>query len=182
MLWATIALIYAACQHTGDRRRRRGLGLVPTTWRLMLVGGGLAMYACTATLLYFANGFGTFIAAYALSVVAVVGLALSIFLNERPAVGQRPRRLLATAALTYGGGAALLWLPGELLCHSIPIIRRLPLHAIFHLTSAAGPHLGLTAFALARFDDEATTSARPALQFAGLPAIHRAGLFMEKQL
>ena len=67
----------------------------------------------------------------------------------------------------------MLWLPGEVLCHRIPIIERLPLHALFHLTSAAGPHLGLTAFALARFEDEQPT-APPSAMFAGLPAIQRA--------
>ena len=58
----------------------------------------------------------------------------------------------------------------------MPLVRRLPLHALFHLTSAAGPHLGLTAFALARFDDEATTSAPPSMLFGGLPTIRRRGL------
>ena len=72
--------------------------------------------------------------------------------------------------------------PASLASKDIPTCAVSILPSGLCLTSAAGPHLGLTAFALARFDDEATTSARPALQFAGLPAIHRAGLLMEKQL
>ena len=45
-------------------------------------------------------------------------------------------------------------LAGELLCHQLPLMQRLPMHALFHLTSTAGPHLGLTALALARYEDE----------------------------
>ena len=176
MLWATLTLIYAAYQHAGDRRRRRRQGLVPTTRRLALVAGGLTAYAACATVLYFANGFLTFIIAYGASVAVLAGLAATILHTERPAVSAEAKRLLLAAAATYGGGFALLWAPGELLCHSVPLVKRLPLHAIFHLTSAAGPHLGLTAFALARFDDEARTHVAPALQFAGLPAIRRGGL------
>ena len=41
---------------------------------------------------------------------------------------------------------------------------------------AAGPHLGLTAFALFRFDDEPKTRVAPSLAFAGLPTIRRDGL------
>ena len=99
-------------------------------------------------------------------------LALSIFLREQPAVGSQARRILATAACTYAGGFAMLWLPAELLCHHVPIVQRLPLHALFHLTSAAGPHLGCTAFALARFENERPT-APSSVWFAGLPAIDR---------
>ena len=87
--------------------------------------------------------------------------------------------MLIAAACTYAGGFLLLWLPGELLCHSIPLVQRLPLHAIFHLTSAAGPHLGLTAFALARHEHESPT-APGSLLFAGLPAIDRGAALIDK--
>jgi dihydroceramidase len=148
MLWAAVALLYCTWHHSVDRRRRRQ-ALAPNTRRLALVGGGLLVYAVVATTLYFATGFLTFIVAYALSVVALVVFSIAIFASATPLIGPTPRRLLATAACVYGGGALLLWLPTELLCHRVPLMRRLPLHALFHLTSAAGPHLGLTAFALA---------------------------------
>ena len=174
MLWATTTLIYAACQHARDRRhRRRQHASVPSSRRLAMLGLALCFYALTAMCLYFANGFLVFILAYGLSVAALVVLALAIFLREQPPVGTKPRRILATAACTYAGGFLLLWLPAEVLCHHVPVVQRLPLHALFHLTSAAAPHLGLTAFALARFDDEPATSAPPSLLFGGLPAIDR---------
>ena len=66
----------------------------------------------------------------------------------------------------------LLWLPGELLCHRFPILQRLPLHAFWHFASAAGSHLCLTAFALARYDGEGAVAA-PSRAFAGLYAIDR---------
>ena len=182
MLWVSLTLIYGACQHVCDRRRRRQ-GFVPSARRLALLGMGLASYAAIATALYFASGFDTFIAMYGLSIALIVCLAAAILFTEQPAVGPGPKRLLATAACTYAGGFVLLWVPGEVLCSRVPIMQRLPMHAIFHLTSAAGPHLGLTAFALFRFDDEPRTRVAPSLRFAGLPTIRRDGLLEgEKRL
>ena len=174
MLWATLSLVYCAYHHRHDRRLRHGVEGKASA-RLALIGGALGTYGVTATLLYFTSGFSFFIVAYAASVVVLVILAASILFAERPAVGAEPKKLLTIAACTYGGGVLLLWLPGELLCHHVPLFQRVPMHAFFHLTSAAGPHLGLTAFALARFDTEQHTAARSSLQFAGLPAIDRGG-------
>ena len=148
------------------------MGLVPTSKRLALVGACLIVYAAIATILYFQTGFLTFVVAYGASVVVLIGLASTILFTETPPVGPDPKRLLLTAACTYAGGFVLLWAPGEILCHSVPIVKRLPLHALFHLTSAAGPHLGCTAFALARFENERPTAPSSVL-FAGLPAIDR---------
>ena len=183
MLWATLTLIYAAYQHRGDRRRRRAMGLVPTSKRLTLVGACLIVYAAIATILYFQTGFLTFVVAYGASVVVLIGLASTILFTETPPVGPDPKRLLLTAACTYAGGFVLLWAPGEILCHSVPIVKRLPLHALFHLTSAAGPHLGLTAFACARFDGEKNVRTPSSWRFGGLPAIERGAVErMEKAL
>lgn len=175
MLWVSLTLIYGACQHVRDRRFRRKVA-VPSARRLALLGAGLAAYALIATSLYFSSGFETFVVMYGLSIALIVVLAATILFTERPAVGPGPKRLLATAACTYAGGFVLLWIPGEVLCHRVPLMQRLPMHAIFHLTSAAGPHLGLTAFALFRFDDEPKTRVAPSLAFAGLPTIRRDGL------
>ena len=175
MLWGTLAVIYCGYQHRGDRRRRRGIGLVPTSCRLACVGCGLGLYALVATVGYFYAAFLAFILMFASPVVVLIFLATTTFLTEEPAVGPAPKRLLAAAAGTFAGGVVLLWSPSELLCHRLPIHMRaaLPLHAFWHLASAAGSHLCLTAFALARFDGEGAVAPWPSRAFAGLPAIQR---------
>ena len=209
MLWVVQALVYAAYHHRGDRRRRhraaaqkralsgcggsvggsgQGTDTSGSHRQLVLLRAALILYASTATGIYFTSGFLFFVLAYAASVAALVLLAGSILWSEQPSVGTQPRRLLATAAGMYVGGFGLLWIPGELLCHHLPVMQRLPMHAVFHLTSAAAPHLGLTAFALARFEVDATDTdaaedgdvrhsrrvcVRPNLMFAGLPTIDR---------
>ena len=175
MLWGTLAVIYCGYQHRGDRRRRRGIGLVPTSRRLACVGCGLGLYALVATVGYFYAGFLAFILMFASPVVVLIFLATTTFLSEEPAIGPAPKRLLAAAAGTFAGGVVLLWLPSELLCHRLPIHMRaaLPLHAVWHLASATGSHLCLTAFALARFDGEGAVAPWPSRAFAGLPAINR---------
>ena len=180
MLWAVTALVYGVAHHRADReqRQRKLRGQPPTEATTLSLGalrGALIAYSATATVLYFASGFVVFVVLYTLSVIALVCLAFrAVHRAESPtgASGASPRRLLACAALAYGGGALFLWIPGELLCHRYPLVQRLPLHALFHLSSAAGPHLGLTAFALARFEDE-RPSALSSLLFAGMPAIDR---------
>lgn len=183
MLWAALSLLYGAYHHIWDRRRRHATNDHRRSQddrspprrplRLVLVACALAAYACASTLVYVYSGFLFFIIAYAASVTLLIVFAIVSMLSSVPAIGPTPRRVLAAAGLTYGGGAVLLWLPAELACHHIPLVRRLPLHALFHLTSAAGPHLGLTAFALARFDDERQTGLRSSVWFGGLPAIDR---------
>jgi hypothetical protein len=127
-----------------------------------------------------ATGFLVFIIAFASSVIVLVILSMSALFSSEPRIGDAPRRILYAAAIVYCAGVGVLWLPGEILCSRVPILQRLPLHAIFHLTSAAGPHLGLTAFALARFDDEHPT-APPSIWFGGLPAIERGAAALSKQ-
>ena len=183
MLWAVTTLVYGVAHHRADReqRQRKLRGQPPTEATTLSLGalrGALIAYTAAATVLYFASGFVVFIVLYTLSVIALVCLAFRTVHRAEPPAGASPRRLLLCAALAYGGGALFLWIPGELLCHRYPLVQRLPLHALFHLSSAAGPHLGLTAFALARFEDE-RPSAQPSLLFAGLPAIDR-GAAMHK--
>ena len=173
MLWATSSLLYTIYHHNHDRARRRQQGgTLRTSGRLKLVGTGLLVYALAATALYFTTGFLGFIIAYGVSVLVTFVLAVASFFSASSGVSDQARKMLLCAGAVYGGGFVLLWLPGELLCHRIALIKRLPLHAFFHLTSAAGPHLGLTAFALARFDCE-QPSAPSSAMFAGLPAIER---------
>lgn len=185
MLWGTLTLIYGAVHHADERRNRvhgvaRSSAASSSSSRLRILRGALLAYSLLAMALYFASGFGVFIALYGFSVVFLVLYATASIFSSNPPAGAEPRRLMISAAAAYGGGVVFLWLPSELLCDQLPLIQRLPLHAIFHLTSAAGPHLGLTAFALARFEHEHAT-APASLLFAGLPAIDR-GAALHKQV
>ena len=171
MLWSILFLLYAARQHSLDRQSRVTRSTSIST-RLFVLRCALIAYAAIATCLYFFSGFGVFIMLYGVSVAVLVVYAVYSLFTGTPPAGAQPRRLLAAAALAYGGGVVCFWLPSELLCDRAPLLRRLPLHALFHLTSAAGPHLGCTAFALARFEHEKAV-ARPSAWFAGLPAIER---------
>ena len=116
---------------------------------------------------------------YGLSVAALAANAVDALLRRQPVHEPLTKRLLLAACGLYGGGFLLLWLPAEVLCHHVPLMQRLPLHALFHLTSTAGPHLGLTALALARHEHE-RPSAPPALLFAGMPAIERGAAVLDK--
>ena len=173
MLWTIVVLLHMVVVSERDRRRARSLAPTALGRRLGLLRAALAAYSVTATAVYFSRGFVWFVVAYGASVVALVALAARAIFD--PSGGPRsdaPRRLLVTAAATYAAGFVLLWLPGELLCAHVPLMKRLPMHALFHLTSAAGPHLGLTAFALARHEEERPTAPR-SLLFGWLPAIER---------
>ena len=173
MLWAIAAFFYCGYQPRVDRRIRRGTGLLaPKPSQLARVGCGLGLYATVSMVAYFYVGFLPFIFMFASLVVVLGFLATTTFFSEELAVGPEPKRLLAVAAYTFAGGVVLLWLPGELLCHRFPILQRLPLHAFWHFASAAGSHLCLTAFALARYDGEGAVAA-PSRAFAGLYAIDR---------
>ncbi|KAL1514778.1 hypothetical protein AB1Y20_003864 [Prymnesium parvum] len=179
MLWGVLSLICVVVETADARAAARGAPPRRGAAAHRLMRAALGAYSLTSACLYFAAGFALFIAMYAFSVLALVLLALaSLFRSPAPAA-QLPKRLLVAAAFTYAGGFLLLWLPGELLCHSLPIMERLPMHALFHLTSAAGPHLGLTAFALARYEHENPT-APPSRLFAGLPAIERGAALIDK--
>ena len=171
MLWSVMILIYAVAHHADDRRRRQGQSTGGSS-TLGALRAALFAYAVAATALYCSSGFVVFAVGYGLSVLALVILAVRAIFTCQPATGPKPRQLLACAALAYGGGWLAFWVPAEAFCHHFAILPRLPLHALFHLTSAAGPHLGLTAFAMARFEDEHPT-APPSIFFAGLPAIDR---------
>ncbi len=178
MLWSVMALVYGVAFHRADRERRQHIRSgsprpPPTSLTLAALRGALITYSIAATALYFASGFIVFILMYALSVGALLYVAFGAMYRSHPPTGAQPRRLLISAAVAYAGGALILWLPGEALCHSHPFLERLPFHAVFHMTSAAGPHLGLTAFALARFEDEQDTTTRASAWLAGLPAIDR---------
>ena len=183
MLWGVLMLLYCAYQHAVERRRRLEGGAsanAPTPTRLLVLRGVLLFYALSATGVYFSFGFDIFILLYGVSVACLVLGAFYAIFTATPPTGAEPRRLMRAAALSYVGGVVAFWLPSELLCDSVPLLQRLPLHAIFHLTSAAGPHLGLTAFAFARFEHE-RPKAPPSLWFAGLPAIDR-GAALHKQV
>ena len=173
MLWAALVLLYVMRHHVKDRVLRRSKGRRAAAGNSHVLLLGMGIYAAAATGAYFMLGFVYFVVAYALSILGLFLLAVHATMASEPPMGPQARRMVLSAGAVYGGGFALLWLPGEVLCHSVPLMQRLPMHALFHLTSAAGPHLGLTAFALARFDDEAETVARCSWPFAGLPAIDR---------
>ncbi len=183
MLWAVVVLIHTLVSSERERRQAAATAhpppSLPLAVRPALLRGALLAYSLAATGLYFTRGFGAFVVAYASSVVALVGLAVSTMFAPHGPSSRQAKRLLVAAALTYAGGFLLLWLPGELLCHRVPLMRRLPMHALFHLTSAAGPHLGLTAFAVARHERERAVALSSPL-FCGLPAIERRAAAIDK--
>ena len=179
MLWAVVCLLFAAVSAERERRTSRGMDQTGVGRRHAALRIGLAAYTLAATALYFYSGFVGFIVAYAASVVALVLLAAFQMFAPSGPQSAAPRRMLILAAATYAGGFLLLWLPGEVLCHHVPLFQRLPLHALFHLTSAAGPHLGLTAFALAQHELEQPRAPSTPL-FAGLPAIDRRAAAIDK--
>ena len=176
MLWTVTLMVYGAVHHSADREQRlmhhSGKAARPLDASLSMLRGALVVYTLGATVLYFFSGFLVFIVMFSLSVLALTSLAFGAVMRAQPPVGSQARRLLVCAALAYGGGALLLWLPGELFCERQPLLKQLHLHALFHITSAAGPHLGLTAFALTRHSDE-QPAARSRVWLAGMPAIDR---------
>ena len=179
MLWAVLSLICVVLDTTEARRARQPGAVPQDSAQQRRIRAALLFYCISAACLYFSAGFEAFVITYALSVGALIALAVQSMFRKQPPAGDLPKRLLVAAALTYAGGFVVLWLPGELLCHRVPLMQRLPMHALFHLTSAAGPHLGLTAFALARHEHERPTAPR-SLLFAGLPAIERGAALIEK--
>lgn len=189
MLWAVLLLMYVALSTRHERRwrwRRRAAAAAsrapPLPTRLVAVRCALAAYGLAASGLYFASGFVAFILAFGASVVLLIGLAFSSMISggvEVPPAGPLPQKMLTAAAALYAGGVLLLWLPGELLCGHVPLLQRLPLHSLYHLTATAAPHLGLTAFALARFEHEQPAAPR-SLAFGGLPAIDRGAAAIDK--
>ena len=180
MVWTVLSLTLVVLETSEARRARAGgwrrEDATQGRWRRLL----LLAYGLSATALYFNNGFEVFVMLYGLSVCALAALAAAALLRgaSTPA-SALPRRLLRLACGLYGGGFVCLWAPGELLCRHVPLMQRLPMHALFHLTSAAAPHLGLTAFALARHEHERPT-APSSLWFAGMPAIDRGAALLDK--
>jgi len=132
----------------------------------------IAFLGCIATVVYFCMGFTIFILIYILCVATLFLLSVKVTFFGKVQTSPRARRLMVAAGCTYIGGVLLLWLPGEFLCRHLPIMERLPMHAIFHLTSSAGPHLLLTATALIKHQAEKPRSPSTIL-FMGLPAAQR---------
>ena len=163
MLWVIVSFWYAlGCSYhhrTGTR--------FPLAAR-----GALLCYACASTCVYFVYGFLPFIISYACSIVALVALCVRHCIYGELRSTPLARRLLLGAGFTYVGGFALLWVPGEVFCASVPWADKL--HALFHLTSSAGPQLLLTGLALSKHHRE-RVSAAPHWRFGGLPAVVRLG-------
>jgi len=161
MLWIILLFIFALLRADDYRKRLPG-GSVATPLLLTVAIG--------SSMVYFCFGFEMFICSYAGSIVALVALALrKAFFGQAPCDGQTQRMFLLAAAW-YLGGVLLLWLPGELLCRRLPWMQRLPMHALFHLTSTAGPHFLLTATALTKFEAQ-KPKVIPTTLFGGLSAI-----------
>jgi hypothetical protein len=170
MLWGVLSLAYAtlrADDHARTSAAGQSAGARSDAARRALPW--LLLFGAVGTALYFTGGFTFFFVQYFGSVVALCALALRrICYSERSFA--TARRWCVISLATYCGGFLLLWLPGEVLCaHGTD---RLPMHALFHLTSAAGPHLALTAMALHAHQRE-KPRARPSALFCGLPAIER---------
>jgi len=133
---------------------------------------GLAIWGCIATIVYFSFGFIIFILIYISCVSTLVFLCAKVTFFGEVDTADRTKLLMTAASCTYAGGVLLLWIPGEVFCRHLPVLERLPLHAIFHLTSTAGPHLLLTATALVKHQVENPRSPSSGL-FMWLPVAQR---------
>lgn len=161
MLWGSCifidASVRAADARTGHSNRH---------WSTSALG----TYSAFATVVYFKGGFERFLAMYIASVAALVVVAGRYsFVTLASRTPPLQRRLIVAATLVYVGGFALLWVPGELGCASLPWMKVMPTHALFHLTSTAGPHLYLLAIALLKQPSQLQVARSAA--FFGLPAV-----------
>lgn len=115
------------------------------------MGYVLSIWVLGATAAYFQNGgFEIFISCYILTIMAIV-LCSAVQLYYSP-VQRHVLPFVLGAFFFYVGGVLTLWLPEQFLCgnrtieHHDSVLLRLPvpLHAVFHLTSSAGPLCWLT--------------------------------------
>lgn len=107
MLWAVLALLCVVLETKEQRLRRHASTpreVVPQRWRHWF----LAIYVISAGGLYFTAGFGAFIITYAISVVALIVLAIATIFNGYPISGNLPKRLLVVSACTYAGSSKKL--------------------------------------------------------------------------
>ena len=123
--------------------------------------------------MYFLLGFEPFLVSYAGSIVVLVVMCVRTALFGALRSTDQARRLLLGAGFVYVGGFALLWVPGELFCASVPLPLADKLHALFHLTSTAGPQMLLTGLALSKHHGERRLRAESHWRFGGLPAVVR---------
>jgi len=114
--------------------------------RIAQLGFALSIWVLGATAAYFQNGgFEMFISCYVLTITAIV-VCSAVQLYFSPVQRQVLPFVLGALGF-YVGGVLILWVPEQLLCgnrnieHHDSILLRLPvpLHAVFHLTSSAGP-------------------------------------------
>jgi len=176
MLWGALMFTYALIQAQDFRLRRslseKRIGMKKQECSMHLVRLSLAVCGFVATVVYFSFGFVIFILIYIFCVATLVILAAKATFCGKVATPVRTRRLMITAAVVYTMGFLALWVPGEVFCRHLPVMERLSMHAIFHLSSTAGPHLLLTAMALVKHQAEKPRSSC-SLMFMGLPAAQR---------
>ena len=163
MLWVIVSFWYALAQSHAHRTGKR----FPLAARAVLLG-----YASASSVVYFLYGFEPFLVSYAGSIVVLVVMCVRTALFGALRSTDQARRLLLGAVFVYVGGFALLWVPGELFCASVPLPLADKLHALFHLTSTAGPQMLLTGLALSKHHGE-RIAAVPHWRFGGLPAVVR---------
>jgi len=168
MIWSVLALLHAVLIASEQRHGlNNGFGR----------RGELVTFGALATLVYFQFGFDVFLLLYIASicVLLLTVLKFAFFASPRQFRAKHSTRMLfLLAAAVYIGGFVFLWLPGEGLCHKYPhIFEHLPMHAIFHLTSTAGPHLVIVAIVLYKYDGDLKCVDWTSAQFFYLPAINR---------
>jgi len=180
MLWGALLFIHAIIlaqdfRLKQSRINRQSFPKKPSTFfegSLDKTRIGLAIWGCIATFVYFSFGFTIFVLIYISCVSTLVFLCTKVTFLGRVKTPDRTRHLMIAAFCCYVGGFLLLWIPGEVFCRHLPFVERLPLHAIFHLTSTAGPHLLLTATALVKHQVENPRSPNSML-FMWLPVAKR---------
>jgi len=135
------------------------------------------IYGSVSTYIYGRGGFEIFITAYVLTVGAVT---VTTALHLRDLWDQPVRRIVFPYIMGglgfYVGGALLLWVPEQVFCgnrletsHDSGLLRLpVPLHAWFHLTSAAGPICWLT---FATYESLRQTGRKPCIVVVPSPEL-----------
>lgn len=153
MIWGTVAGLFIVLER-GER--------TAFPW----LAEGLVLYCVGFTACYFLTPeyFFLFLVSYVGGLVAVALLSYRVLQEKRCAPHQSKLVLSSVSILLFGG---VLWLLENLHC---PALRGLHLHAIFHVTCAAGPHLWLC---FAAFDRLQNVGRKPVLinLAPGVPAV-----------
>lgn len=145
MLWSSLTFLYISCILSSPPAKNG----IPRP----MLAAALAVVGSISTVCYFSGGFIYFIIAYSCTIAGIVFTTVAD-ITGRPAGAVRSTAAFwaACAVAFYVGGSLLLWIPEQIFCgnrletskKSLLLHLPIPLHAFFHLTSAAGPLCWLT--------------------------------------